>query len=388
MSLTAILANPDHPLTQFIDTRFPNIQRFLSGGRRRLWQADMIYPDKVPRSALRHIGRAFDYRLRYYFGVTPYHELVAYEGACHLAATLDYIETPDSKLLYRKVDGLIVWYDRDTGRRLFTYNPTTESAFGVRGDIFTKLEHLSIELALGKQLPEGVGEWGDEEIIPTPPGVLGDFFGGLHSLLSDCDPVGRRLSKVEEDKLNRYCVGLSQLEANFRGGDSGVFREGIESVESLDSVLDYAEPAWIDDLRALSWRFYDRYHHLLSLPTVLNPVFEGAPDVGGADGDLIIGQTLLEIKTVKYWKIESQSALRQLLGYVLLDYSDQYNIKRIGMYMARQGVTLRWDLETAIRSMSSGKSYNLNELRQQFREIAQDGRGPIPVVDAGIWGIY
>lgn len=378
MSLTSILHNPDHPLTQFIDTRFPNMQRFLSSERRQLGQAGTIYPDRIPREGLRHIGRAIDYRLRYYFGVTPYHELTAYEGARRLIWTQDYIETPDSKLLYRKEDGLIVWYDRDSGRRLCTYNPADESAYGVQGDIFMKLLHLSTVLANGEQLPEGVDEWSDEEINPTPPGVLGDFFVGLRSLLSDHDPVGRRLSKIEEDEINRYCVGLSQLEAIVRGGDSGVFREGIESIASLDSILDYAEAAWIDDLRSLSWLFYDRYHHLLSLPTVLNPVFEGAPDVGGADGDLIIGQTLMEIKTVKSWKIELQNALRQLLGYVLLDYSDQYNVKRIGMYMARQGVTLRWDLEAAIRSMSSEKSYSLNELRQQFREIAQDGRSEIP----------
>ncbi len=329
MSWTAVLENPDHPLTQFINTRFPNIQVALSNVWRRLREADMIYPVGAPRSALRHIGRAFDYRLRYYFDVTPYDELVAYRSTLFLTNWTNYIATA---------------------------------------------------LAYGEQLPEGVDEWDEDKHVPLPPGVLGDFFKSLDSLLADCSPVNRRLSKNDEDEINRYCFALSQLEAVARGGESGIFQDGVEDVESVEAILNYAEQSWIDDLRNLSWRFYDRYNHVLSLPRMLNPVFEGSIDVGGADADLIIGQTLLEIKTVKYWKIQSQSALRQLLGYVLLDYSDQYKIKRIGMYMARQGVMLRWDLDTAIRSMSSGKSGSLDELRHQFREIAQEERGRIPAL--------
>ena len=343
----------------------------------------MIYPVGAPRSALRHIGRAIDYRLRYYFDLTPYDKLVAYRGTLFLDDWTDYISTPASRQLYRRGGDLIVWYDEETGKRLCIYNMADETAHSVGSvdsDTLIKLVDMSIALAYGEQLPESVDEWDESKHVSLPPDVLGDFFRSLDSLLAGCSPVGRRLSESDEDQINRYCFALSQLEAVARGEGSGIFQNGIVDIDSVEEILNYAEQPWIDDLRNLSWRFYDKYNHVLSLPRILNPVFEGSADVGGADADLIIGQTLLEIKTVKYWMIESQSALRQLLGYVLLDYSDEYKIKRIGMYMTRQGVMLRWDLDTLIRSMSSGKSDSLEELRHQFREIAQDEQSRIPAL--------
>ena len=98
-------------------------------------------------------------------------------------------------------------------------------------------------------------------------------------------------------------------------------------------------------MRNLSWRFYDNFNHLLSLPHSLNPNFDGSLDIGGADADLIVEGTLIDIKATITQKIRPDW-LWQLLGYVLLDYSDRHRINSIGLYMARQGIFFQWDLET------------------------------------------
>ena len=126
-------------------------------------------------------------------------------------------------------------------------------------------------------------------------------------------------------------------------GDSG----------NADSLIGIAESRWIDDLRELSWRFYDDFNHLLPLPHELNPTFDGSRDVGGADADLVVDGTLIDIKTTVEQRI-SNNWLWQLLGYVLLDYSDRYGINGIGLYLARQGILISWDLEEAIRGLCSG----------------------------------
>ena len=356
----------------------------------------MIEPVGVSRLGLRHIGMAIDYRIRYYFDITPYDDLIAYKGAQSLTARREHIDTPagagqwiyritqkyvdthEAQPIYRRNSDLIVWYDKQTGQRLCTYNLTNGSASGgtLNTDLFEKLIWMSDRLAHGDQPPEGFDKLSDENALPVPlpSGVVKDLFSNLNSLLADCNPVGRRLSKTEEDKINRYCVALAQLEMFSRGHDSRHIRDRIESAESVDSILDYAKQTWIDDMRNLSWHFYDNYNHLLSLQSELNPGFNGSTDVGGADGDLILNRTLLEIKTVKRWDIESERALKQLLGYVLLDYSDHYKFNGIGIYMARQGVLFRWDLAAAIRSLSQGKVNNLNEIRSQFRKIARKVR--------------
>ena len=79
MSLTGHLKNKDSPIRQFLRTRFPNTRSFLADDRKRIREADTIRPrEAVPWFT---IGTALDYRIRYYFGLTPSDQLNAYRGA-------------------------------------------------------------------------------------------------------------------------------------------------------------------------------------------------------------------------------------------------------------------------------------------------------------------
>jgi hypothetical protein len=67
----------------------------------------------------------------------------------------------------------------------------------------------------------------------------------------------------------------------------------------IDEQLALIEESWIDDLVDLARAAVDTLGHLFGRPVTLGPLFQGSGDVGGADGDLIVGHMLLEFKTTK-----------------------------------------------------------------------------------------
>ena len=137
------------------------------------------------------------------------------------------------------------------------------------------------------------------------------------------------------------------------------------------ALLTIAQSHWIDDLRELSWEFYYKCNPLLHFPTSSIRHSTGSVDVGGADADMIVDELLIDIKVTKRSSIELDW-LRQLLGYVLLDYSDQYGISSIGLYLARQGVLVSWSLEEVIGSLCADNTTSIAELREQFQECVLD----------------
>lgn len=90
--------------------------------------------------------------------------------------------------------------------------------------------------------------------------------------------------------------------------------------------------------------------------------FSGSDDVGGADFDLIVDRCLFDIKATRKAGVTT-SYLRQLLGYWLLDYDDQFKISRLGIYLARHGHTEYFDIEKEFL-----KGTNPAELRKTFRK--------------------
>ena len=200
-------------------------------------------------------------------------------------------------------------------------------------------------------------------------GVYQDFFKSLDELTTHCNPVARRLTKAEEDRMNRYCIVLALLEEIRRSIDHPSLGPLFEKEhESVGDLLDIPDTHWLIDMRDISWKFYDNFNHLLSMPYSLNPTFDGSHDIGGADADLIVDGTLIDIKATITQKIRPDW-LWQLLGYVLLDYSDHHRINSIGLHMARQGIFFQWDLEEAMRGLCLGEPPSIEELRNEFERI-------------------
>ena len=253
---------------------------------------------------------AVDYRVRYYFRITPYKELVAFKGARRHVQTLD--------------------------RR-----------YGLS------------------------------------PALISCFFEDLERFLRQVDPCGKSLGVVQERQLNRFCLVLGLFEQVLRIGPHAknlLFAQ--KDISTVTDLLSIADEGWVDDLCSLSDSFYRRYGEHLSDPVHLNPTFAGSGDIGGADADLILNGCLLEIKTIVTPAI-TKTMLYQLIGYALLDYEDEYQITEIGIYLARQATTLRWDLcEMLDRLRTDTPSSPLAELRQQFKNTIQSTTRHMPLTAA------
>ena len=363
MSLTSHLDNKKSPVRQFLRGMFPNAREFLADARKLVRQADTIRPEEdVPWDT---IGTAVDYRVRYYFGVTPSEKLVAYEGARRLCELTS--RAPVSKnLTYTRAADRITFFDRVTGKRAGVFLPDRD---GLVGFGRAPEERMSEMHSVAQKIL-------DQEADSPLDGLAGlarafeRFFEGLDDLLQCIGPAGVRLGVADEDALNRYCLVLAELEKIVRAG----YRPSTLLDRLLDGearpLVDLVDPHWTEDLRKLSWEFYMRCSHLLTLPATLNPTFDGSRDVGGADADLIVDGTLFEIKTTVKPEIGADW-IWQLMGYVLLDYRDALQITDIGIYMVRQGLLFRWDLEEAVQVLSGQTAPSIEELRACFRETAR-----------------
>lgn len=92
----------------------------------------------------------------------------------------------------------------------------------------------------------------------------------------------------------------------------------------------------------------------------LNPYFGGSPYVGGADADVILDDTLIDIKTSKHLTLQ-RSDLNQIICYYILSLMGGVNcdedvtpIKNIGLYFARYG--LLWTIP--LSEIGDDKSFN------------------------------
>ena len=163
-------------------------------------------------------------------------------------------------------------------------------------------------------------------------------FVELHeSTLAEIKPALKRLSLKDEQRLARHCLILVYYEALFRAGHtirSPLFE--LHSSATLEDLLALARTDCVDDVVQLSWAFEDDSRAIFTARSVLNPVFDGSIDVGGADADLIIGEMLCEFKiftTINPTVV--RPVIYQLLGYTLLDYRDKHGIREIGICFPR-----------------------------------------------------
>ena len=129
-----------------------------------------------------------------------------------------------------------------------------------------------------------------------------------------------------EDELIETTLKLAQLDL--------VFRAEIIPTYNKISKQD------IDDLRNLFDVAVRSDIFKKNQKTYLNPKFgKGSKLVGGADADLIIGDTLIDIKVTKDLKFK-RDWYNQIIGYYVLSTVENKptKIKNVGIYFARHGV--------------------------------------------------
>ena len=207
--------------------------------------------------------------------------------------------------------------------------------------------------------------------------VASCFFDELETFVADTKPARRRLDTDEEDKLLKFCVVLAAFDVFVRCGlhSSILFKSGPKN--SVEELLAVAELHWLDDLRRLSWGFYDTQNQLLYKHAVLNPTFFGSGWVGGADADLIVEDCLVDVKTTKNL-LKETDWIFQLLGYTLLDFHDGYQIRNVAIYFARQQFFLLWSLDELMAHLTGSTAPDLKVLRKKWRDaiIGEDVMRP------------
>ncbi len=328
MSLGRALKNPDSVVSRFIDTRWPNWDGYRREVRTHMAQAATLKPSvPVPGGHWSLVGTAIDYRIRYYFSITPSEELIAY------------------KALGRAVKS---WTDR-----FHPYSNTPDESDA--GDETFELDCQR-----------------SEELI----GAYWKFFNNLQDFLKTVKPIRQRLPTDKERLLAQYCGVLARLDAYFRSHKYAILAPVNEAaLKGHRKLLALTTDSEVEDICILSKLFYKQHAALTKQPAVLNPEFAGSAIVGGADGDLIVGNTLIDIKTALHYQ-ESKKWFRQLIGYALLDFHDEYKITTVGLYLARQGLLLSWPLEQITRdSRTVGKAERFSDIRLHFRRALRKNAG-------------
>ncbi len=129
--------------------------------------------------------------------------------------------------------------------------------------------------------------------------------------------------------LIKSSIHLAQLDFVYRSG-----RIVFSDVNNQDIL----------DLENLIKVFKDKKLFSRNSTIYLNPTFgEASKIVGGADADLIINDTLIDIKTTKFLKFD-QKMYNQIIGYYLLSKIGKINdtaeikINNIGIYFSRHGL--------------------------------------------------
>jgi hypothetical protein len=314
VSLTSQLNDRASPIARYLRARFPNTRHLQSRYRESIAPGAPLTPEGSAGVAYGTIGDALNWRLR--FLLTPQPDLtLAFKGASRL---------------------------NEPHQHLF---PALLGAVGGR---------------LRLRPDTGRGE-ADPPLSANMPGP----------------------TRLEEKRLVRCCFALALYTELYRAGLlPGSQLLTLRRTATLEDLLALASEVEVADVLALTEAA--RYKLLPALaargtPLYLGPTFTGSLDVGHADADVIAGGLLLELKATLGDRRRSDGrhycsldliTLQQLLGYLLLDYHDEYAIETLGLYSARYAYLVTWPAAELLAELAGGP-VDLAELRAGFQEAAK-----------------
>jgi hypothetical protein len=178
-----------------------------------------------------------------------------------------------------------------------------------------------------------------------------------------------RESGAEPDLLYRACWGLALLTEVYRRGPAIAQTGPIARLpaRSARSLLDAAPDAGLRQLAALRGVMESALLPAIgSRPGLwaIGPVFAGSAIMRG-DADLIAGGLLTELKTTIKKPSLGVTDLWQMLGYVLMDYTDEFAVTDVALCSARYGYLAQWNLD-ALLAQLAGKPVTVAALRAEF----------------------
>ncbi|WP_051342960.1 hypothetical protein [Pseudonocardia spinosispora] len=226
------------------------------------------------------------------------------------------------------------------------------------------------------------GGWLDLGLNPPAVPVIDsqlvtEFMTRLRDYLSRRTPQGQFAGSLgAETTLARACWVLNGWEGAYRSG-----RIDLDFTSTdVSALLNLAPGHALTELLALTTRAHASGALDVLRSLAGNPAPGEALGIAGpvfvphwADGDLLIGDTLLDVKTVMHARNHERTAdwLRQLLAYTWLDVQDRYRIRRVGLYLARHGKLLTWPIDTFTHTLlGSTDSATVAARYGEFRRLA------------------
>lgn len=216
-----------------------------------------------------------------------------------------------------------------------------------------------------------------EDMFFTHHGLNGRKFDRLEDDLRTAwakfPPRSGLLSSSDEDELCRLCMLFASVEQFGRGAIKPLEYLWPRRSWGLERLVADVDPRIASDLVSLSLAFLETASEVANATSLIvggSPV--GAPHVGGADFDFVADGTLYEVKTTTNPDRITTEALRQLLGYLLLDWDDALQIRRLGLILPRQKTHKAYDVEKLL----GGKG--LSEMRQKMKDLVSNDECPAP----------
>lgn len=334
MPLTAELVDQTSPILGWITTRFPHVDALLPRWSRALKGASTIYPRHDGDIDWPGIGTAFGYRLGYaHTNHPPYHAIRAIP-----------ILTGDDEARHQAAAMFDAHRDLD---------PT-----------------MCADL---RPLPDGQVLRLPRSRYANDTPRLGAAADGLVEFFARVAAAVRRypLHKPSRGELERslakawYALGL--LESVYRRGLGTAYWLPYTCSDLTSDYLLGLTPGYVQaDVARLAGALTSKgLRQFPKGPAVVAPEFVAC----WADADLIVGDLLIDCKTTIRADELRPEWVYQLLGYALLDVADCYQIRSVGIYLARQARLITWTLDE-FTSTLSGAAAPLAQLRHELAPIA------------------
>ncbi len=185
-------------------------------------------------------------------------------------------------------------------------------------------------------------------------------------------------SAAEEERLIRACYALGLFDQLYRAGPRpGMALLELPSNAPVGDLLALCPAPAVEDLLALTARTRTALEPLYrsgAASVRSSPVFSGSADVGGADGDLVVDTTLLELKTTKSPGMNKRD-VQQLACYALLDYTDEYALASVTYYNPRHGPAFTVPLGELLSTLA-GQHVSVATIRAELAAVIGSRRLP------------
>ena len=313
MSLTRELKDPESQISRWVDTNFdiPAIIQVLTPQIESL--AAIMPPGKLANYPWSTVGNAVEFRLR---------------QSCEV----DYYATSASMAMSEELsvfhDVLAVLWDK------------------YKDDLWTRAENAWVVYFAG--VLEGIYRSGNANELAKYTDALSRIQSSNDLVDFTSDMKKLRSEEIFGIDADNYPV-LTEMMSRMPVGS-----------EVLDDIIQ------VSDAAMGSANFEVIRHSPLFVD---NPVLRGGKWVGGADGDLLLGNTLFEIKTTVRPAQLLSPTIRQLIGYVALDADDQYQIDELAIFLPRQGGAV---LTLALKQVFEVSKF---DHRQQMQSSIKDTLG-------------